>query len=79
MVAHQNQTVRFLEAIGEGNTTDVFRLAAQNDALKWIARTLEFGVNTGLGPEISASILFETLNEIRTIVATRIIPDRVPA
>jgi hypothetical protein len=79
MAAHQDQTACFLAAIGEGDTTQVFRLAAQNDALKWIKRALEFGVHTGLGPETSASLLFETLNEIRAIVATRIIPDRAPA
>ena len=79
MAAHQNPTVCFLKAIGEGDTPEVFRLAAQGDALNWIARTLEFGVNIGLGPEVSAPILFETLNEIRAIVAARIIPDRAPA
>ncbi len=76
MTSHQDQTVSFLETIGEGDTTEVFRLAAQSDALDWITRTLEFGVNIGLGPEVSAPILFNTLNEIRAIVAARIIPDR---
>jgi len=76
VTAHPDQTGSFLEAIGEGDTTEVFRLAAQSDALNWITRTLEFGVNIGLGPEVSALILFDTLSEIRAIVAARIIPDR---
>ncbi len=76
MTAHHDQTVCFLEAIGEGDTTEVFRRAAQSDAFNWITRTLEFGVNIGLGPEVSTSILFDTLSEIRAIVAARIIPDR---
>ena len=76
MASHQDQTVSFLETIGEGDTTEVFRLAAQSDALDWVTRTLEFGVNIGLGPEVSAPILFDTLSEIRAIVAARIIPDR---
>jgi hypothetical protein len=75
VAAHQDQTT-FLETIGEGDTTEVFRLAAQSDALEWITRTLEFGVNIGLDPEVAAPILFDTLNEIRAIVAARIIPDR---
>ena len=76
MTAHQDHTVSFLETIGEGDTSEVFRLAAQSDALDWIARTLELGVNIGLDPEVSAPILFDTLSEIRAIVAARIIPDR---
>ena len=76
MASHQDQTVSFLETIGEGDATEVFRLAAHSDALDWITRTLEFGVNIGLGPEVSAPILFDTLSEIRAIVAARIIPDR---
>ncbi len=76
VAAHQDQTVSFLETIGEGDTTEVFRLAAQSDALNWITRTLEFGVNIGVGPEVSAPILFDTLSEIRAFVAARIIPDR---
>ena len=76
MASHQDQSGSFLETIGEGDTTEVFRLAAQGDALDWITRTLEFGVNIGLGPEVSAPILFDTLSEIRAIVAARIIPDR---
>ena len=79
MAAHQDPTVCFLDAIGEGDTTEVFRLAAHNDAPDWITRTLEFGVNIGLGPENSASILFETMSQIRAIVAARIIPDRAPS
>jgi hypothetical protein len=78
-MASQDQTVSFLETIGKGDTTEVFRLAAQNDALDWITRTLEFGVNIGLGPEVSASVLFDTLSEIRAMVAARIIPDRAEA
>ena len=76
VTSHQDQTVPFLEAIGEGDTTEVFRLAAQDDALDWVMRTLEFGVNVGLRPEVSARILLDTLGEIRAIVAARIIPDR---
>ena len=76
MASHQDQTVSFLETIDKGATTEVFRLAAQSDALDWITRTFEFGVNIGLGPEVSAPILFDTLSEIRALVAARIIPDR---
>jgi hypothetical protein len=42
---HAHAAVCFLEAIGDGDTTDVFKRAAQSDALNWITRTLEFGVN----------------------------------
>jgi hypothetical protein len=76
---HAHAAVCFLEAIGDGDTTEVFKRAAQSDALNWITRTLEFGVNIGLGPEAAAPILFETLNEIRALVAARIIPDRAAA
>ena len=79
MTANHDQAARFLETIGEGDTTEVFRLAAQSDALDWITRTLEFGVNIGLDPEVSAPILFDTLSEIRALVAARIIPDRAEA
>ncbi len=79
MTAHHGQAARFLETIGEGDTAEVFRLAAQSDALDWITRTLEFGVNIGLDPEVSAPILFDTLSEIRALVAARIIPDRADA
>ncbi len=79
MAAQQDQNACFLEVIGEGDATEVLRVAAQNDALDWIKRALEFGVNIGLGPEVSAPILFETLSEIRALVAAHIIPDRAAA
>lgn len=68
----QAQIVRLLEALNEGDPAEILRRSLEHDALDWVQRGLEYGADLGLGPGIAAPILFETLNEIRAIVAERI-------
>ena len=68
----QGQIVRLLEALNEGDPAEILRRSLENDALDWVQRGLEYGAELGLDPGIAAPILFETLNEIRAVVADRI-------
>jgi hypothetical protein len=72
----QAQIARLLEAFNEGDPAEILRRSLEHDALHWIQRGLEYGADLGLGPGIAAPILFETLNEIRAVVADRIERDR---
>jgi hypothetical protein len=67
----QAQTVRLLEALNEGDPAEILRRSLERDALDWIQRGLSYGADLGLDPEIATPILFETLNEIRALVAER--------
>jgi hypothetical protein len=71
MAGDQDQTLRFLEAIGEGDATEVFRLAAESDAREWMRRTLSFGGRLGLSLEEQAPILFASLDTIRSVAQAR--------
>ncbi|MBV8439116.1 MAG: hypothetical protein JO312_00900 [Hyphomicrobiales bacterium] len=71
MAGDQDQTLRFLEAIGVGDATEVFRLAAESDAREWMRRTLSFGAQLGLGLEEQAPILFSALDTIRAVARAR--------
>jgi hypothetical protein len=73
----QAQIVRLLEAFNEGDPAEILRRSLEHDALDWIQRGLSYGADLGLGPGIAAPILFETLNEIRAVVADRIERERV--
>jgi hypothetical protein len=75
----QAQIVRLLEALNEGEPAEILRRSLEHDALDWIQRGLSYGADLGLGPEIATPILFETLNEIRAIVADRIELERAEA
>jgi hypothetical protein len=72
----QAQIVRLLEALNEGDPAEILRRSLEHDALDWVQRGLEYGADLGLGPGIAAPILFETLNEIRAVVAERIERER---
>ena len=74
MVGDQAQVVRLLEALNEGDPAE--RRFLEQDALDWIQRDLSCGADLGLGPEIATPIPFETLNEIRAVVADRIEHER---
>ncbi len=76
MADDQAQIVRLLEALNEGDPAEILRRSLEHDALDWVQRGLEYGADLGLGPEIAAPILFETLNEIRAVVAERIERER---
>ena len=76
MAHNQAQIVRLLEAINEGDPSKVFRRSVQNDATAWVARTLRYGANLGLDPEVSSPIVFDTLNEIGAMVAACIERER---
>jgi hypothetical protein len=67
----EDQTIQFLEAIGEGDAIEIFRLGAQSDALDWMRRTLKLGSAVGLSGEDAAPIIFETLDAIRGIASAR--------
>jgi hypothetical protein len=75
----QAQIVRLLEAINEGDPAEILRRSLEHDALDWIHRGLSYGADLGLGPEIATPILFETLNEIRAVIADRIGRERAEA
>ena len=64
--------MRFLEALNEGDLAGILRRFLEQGALDWIQRDLSCGADLGLGPEIATPIPFETLNEIRAVVADRI-------
>ncbi len=72
MADDQAQIVRLLEALNEGDPAEILRRSLEHDALDWVQRGLSYGADLGLGPEIATPILFETLNEIRALVAERI-------
>jgi hypothetical protein len=79
LVENQAEIVRLLEAINGGGPAEFFTISVRNDATEWIASKLRFGANIGLRPEVSTAILFDTLNEIRTIVVARIEGERTEA
>jgi hypothetical protein len=68
----QAQIVRLLEALNEGDPVQILRRSLEHDALDWVERGLSYGAGLGLGPEIATPLLFQTLNEIRAVVADRI-------
>jgi hypothetical protein len=68
----QAQIVRLLEALNEGDPAEILRRSLEHDALDWVQRGLEYGAELGLDAEVATPILFETLNEIRAVVADRI-------
>ena len=72
MANGQAQIVRLLEALNEGDPAEILRRSLEHDALDWVQRGLEYGAKLGLGAEVATPILFETLNEIRAVVAERI-------
>ncbi len=72
MADDQAQIVRLLEALNEGDPAEILRRSLEHDALDWVQRGLSYGADLGLGSEIAAPILFETLNEIRAVIADRI-------
>ena len=79
MADDQAQIVRLLEALNEGDPAEILRRSLEHDALDWVQRGLSYGADLGLGSEIATSILFETLNEIRALVAERIEHERAEA
>jgi len=72
----QAQTVRLLEALNDGDPAEILRRSLEHDALDWVQRGLEYGAELGLCAEVATPILFETLNEIRAVVADRIERER---
>jgi hypothetical protein len=72
----QAEIVRLLEALNEGDPAEILRRSLEHDALDWVRRGLEYGAELGLDPGIAAPILFETLNEIRAVVADRVERER---
>ena len=72
MADDQAQIVRLLEALNQGDRAEILRRSLEPDALDWVQRGLRYGADLGLGPKIATPILFETLNEIRALVAERI-------
>jgi hypothetical protein len=72
----QAQIVRLLEALNEGDPVQILRRSLEHDALDWVERGLSYGAGLGLGPEIATPLLFQTLNEIRAVVADRIERER---
>jgi len=70
------EIVRLLEAVNGHGPAEFFKRSVLSDATSWVARTVRFGANIGLEPEVSTPIIFETLNEIRAIVAARIERER---
>jgi hypothetical protein len=68
----QAQILRLLEALNEGDPVQILRRSLEHDALDWVERGLSYGAGLGLGPEIATPLLFQTLNEIRAVVADRI-------
>jgi hypothetical protein len=66
------QIVRLLETLNEGEPAEILRRSLEHDALDWVERGLEYGAGLGLRPEVATPILFQTLNEIRAVVADRI-------
>ena len=72
MAEGQAQVVLILEALNEGDPAEILRRSLEHDALDWVQRGLEYGAKLGLGAEVATPILFETLNEIRAVVADRI-------
>jgi hypothetical protein len=66
------QIVRLLETLNEGEPAEILRRSLEHDALDWVERGLEYGARLGLHPEVATPILFQTLNEIRAVVANRI-------
>jgi hypothetical protein len=72
----QAQIVRLLEALNEGDPVQIMRRSLEYDALDWVERGLSYGAGLGLGPEIATPLLFQTLNEIRAVVANRIERER---
>jgi hypothetical protein len=75
----QAQIVRLLEALNEGDPVQILRRSLEHDALDWVERGLSYGAGLGLGPEIATPLLFQTLNEIRAVVADRIERERAEA
>jgi len=75
----QAQIVRLLEALNEGDSVQILRRSLEHDALDWVERGLSYGADLGLGPEIATPLLFQTLNEIRAVVADRLERERAEA
>jgi hypothetical protein len=75
----QAQIVRLLEALNEGDPVQILRRSLEHDALDWVERGLNYGADLGLGPETATPLLYETLNEIRAVVADRIERERAEA
>ena len=76
MADDEAEIVRLLEAINGHGPAEFFKRSVLSDATEWVRRTLRFGANIGLGPEVSAPILFDALNEIHGIVVARIERER---
>ena len=72
MANDQAQILRLLEALNEGDPVQILRRSLEHDALDWVERGLSYGAGLGLGPEVATPLLFQTLNEIRAVVADRI-------
>ena len=79
MAHDQAQIVRLLEALNEGDPIQILRRSLEHDALDWVERGLSYGSDLGLSPEIATPLLFQTLNEIRAVVADRIERERATA
>jgi hypothetical protein len=73
---NQAQIDRLLNSIQGGGPAEFFRQSVQKDATEWVARTLLFGANIGVGPKVSASIVLDALSEIRAAVADRLEHER---
>lgn len=71
MANDQPQIIRLLEALNAGDPVQILRRSLEHDALDWVERGLSYGAGLGLGPEVAAPLLFQTLNEIRAVVADR--------
>jgi hypothetical protein len=75
----QAQIVRLLEALNEGDPIQILRRSLEHDALDWVERGLSYGAHLGLGPETATPLLFQTLNEIRAVVADRLEREKTEA
>lgn len=61
-----------LEAIGSGNSAEVFRRALEKDLVALIARSLRLRANLALTPEVANPIMAEALASARAeLVAVR--------
>jgi hypothetical protein len=67
----QAEITRLLEAVNGHGPAEFFKRTVLNEATSWVARTIRFGASIGLEPDVSTPIIFETLNEIRAMVAVR--------
>lgn len=66
-----DRVISFLEAIGEGDAVETFRLAAQSDALDWMERTLSFAAALGVKGDEMSAIVCETVDQIGRIAGGR--------